>query len=538
MNTKHSPKDAGYYGTTMLKPKTSESDPLRISPLTIGGARGQIGLTFCPGKKQSISISGSWDRDLDADLKVIQSFGAVALVTLMEDHELRYFKVLPDQLQAGALAHGMEWHHLPIQDVSIPDEHFEDLWVYSGLRLRQLLGQGQNIVIHCKGGLGRTGMIGARLLVELGVEPEVAIHRVRAARPGSIETLAQEEHVRKCRGIESPATEPSHAEKLLGCLLGGAVGDAFGYCVEFLRLPEIRAKFGPEGISEPVFQAGKLIVSDDTQMTLFTLEGLLKGLNQKSSHSNSLLEAIQDAYMDWHATQRGLPHSQPEGRGWLSQQPEMCVGRAPGTTCLSALAAGGAGKIEKPINDSKGCGGAMRAAPIGLFPKRFNAEDAFRLAAQAAALTHGHPSGYLSAGMVAAIVRYLVGGESLETAIERSCKILTKWKGHEETLNVTTRALELARQPSPDHCANIKAIGEGWVGEEALAIAIYAALVGKTYVEVIKIATNHDGDSDSTASIAGQFWGAWKGLEGIPHEWVTRLDVLVPLLHLVRQSFG
>lgn len=136
------------------------------------------------------------------------------------------------------------------------------------------------------------------------------------------------------------------------------------------------------------------------------------------------------------------------------------------------------------------------------------------------------------------MVRYLVGGESLETAIERSSKILTKWKGHEETLNVTTKALELAQQPSSDHIANIRTIGEGWVGEEAMAIALYSALVSKTYVEVIRIAANHDGDSDSTGSIAGQLWGAWKGLESIPHEWVTRLDVVVPLLHLVRQSFG
>src|SRR5690242_4071353 len=113
----------------MLKPKTSESDPLKVAPVSIQGARGRIGLTFCPGKKQSNGISGPWDRDLDADLKVIQSFGAAALVTLMEDHELRFYKVLPDQLQAGAQALGMEWHHLPIRDVSIPDERFEDLWI-------------------------------------------------------------------------------------------------------------------------------------------------------------------------------------------------------------------------------------------------------------------------------------------------------------------------------------------------------------------------------------------------------------------------
>lgn len=192
----------------------------------------------------------------------------------------------------------MEWHHLPIRDGSIPDELFEDLWIYSGMRLRKLLSDGQNIVIHCKGGLGRTGMIGARLLVELGLEPEVAISRVRAARPGSIETHFQEDHVRGCRKIASLATELSYAERFLGCLLGGAVGDAFGYCVEFLRLPQIKAKFGPEGIKEPEYTNEKFIISDDTQTTLFTLEGLLVGFNQDSNTPNSCLQAIQRAYLD------------------------------------------------------------------------------------------------------------------------------------------------------------------------------------------------------------------------------------------------
>ncbi len=189
----------------MQKPKTSESDPLQINPVSFDGVGGRIGLTFCPGKKKADSISGHWDRDLDADLQAIQSFGAAALVTLMEDHELRNVKVLPDHLRAGLLARGLEWHHLPIVDGSVPDEHFENLWIDSGMRLRKLLTQGQNIVIHCLGGLGRTGMIAARLLVELGLEPEIAIRRVRAARPGSIERDAQEEAVRKGRKIAPPA---------------------------------------------------------------------------------------------------------------------------------------------------------------------------------------------------------------------------------------------------------------------------------------------------------------------------------------------
>ncbi|MBZ5561813.1 MAG: ADP-ribosylglycohydrolase family protein [Acidobacteriia bacterium] len=147
-------------------------------------------------------------------------------------------------------------------------------------------------------------------------------------------------------------------------------------------------------------------------------------------------------------------------------------------------------------------------------------------------------SGYLSAGMVATMVRFLSERIDLTTARQKSCEILAKWKRHEETSGVVARALQLARQDPTDPGATIREIGEGWVGEEALAIALFATLTGKSYVEVIRIAANHDGDSNSTASIAGQLWGASKGIDGIPHEWVTRLDVLVPMLHLARQYAG
>lgn len=519
----------------MLKPKTSESDPLRIAPVSLDGFRGRIGLTFCPGKKQGFSLTGPWDRDLDADLEAIQSFGAAALVTLMEDHELREVKVLPEQLEASVSAHGMEWHHLPIRDVSIPDEHFEILWVYSGLRLRKLLSQGQNIVIHCRGGLGRTGMIGARLLVELGLEPDTAIRRVRTARPGSIETPDQEEHVRRRGKVASPGIEPSHAERFLGCLLGGAVGDAFGYAVEFSSISDIRKKFGPAGIQEPSFKDGKLVVSDDTQMTLFTLEGILKGLDKPSPSIENFVESIRLSYLDWLVTQGESDRNPRKSEGWLVHCPELQACRAPGMTCLSSMRHGGHGTIEDHLNDSKGCGGAMRSTPVGLF-RRFDPKQAFELGARSAAITHGHPSGYLSAGMVSAIVRCLMDGMDIHAAMGEALQILKGWDEHEETLRAVTKALDVAKSASKDHPTIIRSIGGGWVGEEALAIALYAVLVSRSFVEAVRIASNHDGDSDSTASIAGQIWGGWKGLIEIPHEWITKLDVFIPALGLAQET--
>src|SRR5450759_237327 len=148
--------------------KTSQSHPTRIDRLSLNDSSGLIGMTFCPGKKYSSSLSGEWCRDLDRDLRAIHSFGAKALVSLMETDELASVQVPTSILGSRVEQSGMQWHHLPIRDVSVPDEVFEDLWSYSGLRLRDLLRHGHNIVIHCLGGLGRTGTIAARLLVESG----------------------------------------------------------------------------------------------------------------------------------------------------------------------------------------------------------------------------------------------------------------------------------------------------------------------------------------------------------------------------------
>jgi ADP-ribosyl-[dinitrogen reductase] hydrolase len=518
----------------MTTAKTSRSHPLRVDSLAIGGLSGVIGLTFCPGKKQQGALSGDWDRDLAADLEAIKSSGAEALVTLMETNELTAVRVPVTELGENAASLGLEWHHLPIRDVDVPDEGFEDLWTYSGLRLRHLLVQGKKVVIHCLGGLGRTGTIAARLLVELGTSPDAAIRAVRAARTGAIETREQEDYVKHCKPLASARTPRSREEKALGVLLGGAIGDAFGYEVEFDPISRIRTRFGSSGITEPVFHEGKLVLSDDTQMTLFTLEGLLQALGEEGFSVPLCIDSIRLACLDWLGTQRGSAN----GKGWLAAQPEMHARRAPGNTCMSALGAGGKGSISRPINNSKGCGGVMRVAPIGLLSKGLKPEQTFQLAAEAAACTHGHPSGYLSAGAMAAMVRFLAEGADLRSAAEQSLAILRSYDRHEETEDSVKKALALAGQPCGDQAAAVETLGGGWVGEEALAVGLYSALCAESFVEAIRIAANHSGDSDSTASIAGQLWGAMNGLDDIPHTWVSALDVLLPLLHLTRQLFG
>ena len=212
----------------MATTKTRRSHPLRVDNLAVKGLSGVIGLTFCPGKKQRGAMSGDWDRDLAADLEAVKSSGAKALVTLMENDELTAVHVPLTELGKKTASFGLEWHHLPIRDVDVPDERFEDQWTYSGTRLRDLLVKGEKIVIHCLGGLGRTGTIAGRLLVEFGASPNEAIRMVRSARIGTIETRKQEEYVKNCKPMPSARTSRSREERALAVLLGGAIGGALG----------------------------------------------------------------------------------------------------------------------------------------------------------------------------------------------------------------------------------------------------------------------------------------------------------------------
>ena len=215
--------------------KTSESDPIRIAAVTSGRDHGRIGVTLCPGKTDPNGISGAWKRDLDTDLDAIQRWGATAVVTLIEKREFDLLKVrdLPTKVRDRH----MEWWHLPIQDgKSPPARGFEDRWAVAGEALRDRLRLGFDVLVHCRGGLGRAGTVAARLLVELGAHPDRAIRSVRDVRPGALETEDQEDHVAQCSA--QPPTAPSKdpesiRDRALGAFLGLAVGDAVGTTLEF-----------------------------------------------------------------------------------------------------------------------------------------------------------------------------------------------------------------------------------------------------------------------------------------------------------------
>lgn len=336
-------------------------------------------------------------------------------------------------------------------------------------------------------------------------------------------------------------TEPSFADRVLGCLLAGAVGDALGAPIEFASIDEIRERFGADGVRDYVPAFGlRGAVTDDTQMTLFTLEGVVRAHVQgRTTGQVDAIHVLHKAYLRWLYTQgEQVPRAVLNGR--LIIEPELYARRAPGNTCLSALhqTADGRrlGTIEQPLNDSKGCGGVMRVAPVALWPG--TDAEIFRLGADAAALTHGHPSGYLAAGALAVIVREVLYGADVDDAVGTARAELVGWRGHEETLAALDAAVTLAGKGTPEPEVIAERLGGGWVAEEALAIAVCAALVAEDLADGLHIATHHSGDSDSTGAICGNILGARDGIEYIPPRLQDHVELRWLIEPLVREALA
>lgn len=171
---------------------TSERSPLRIDPVAAPGWPGWIGMTLCPGNKDPHASFGAWDRDLDADLQAVRDWGAAAVVTLIEDFEFGLLGVPEFRSKVSA---AFRWMWLPIPDGGLPGEAFERRWEQAGPELQGRLAAGERVLVHCRAGLGRTGLVASRLLIEAGMAPARALAAVRSARRGTVETLPQERYV-------------------------------------------------------------------------------------------------------------------------------------------------------------------------------------------------------------------------------------------------------------------------------------------------------------------------------------------------------
>lgn len=347
-------------------------------------------------------------------------------------------------------------------------------------------------------------------------------------------------------------------DKVRGSLIGGAVGDALGYPVEFLDEESIFSLYGENGIQEYKLdrQSGKALISDDTQMMLFTANGVLIADTRSSMRGigGAPHGYMPASYQDWLYTQDMTfeeSGKQPRGYGgerasWLLDVPELYSRRAPGNTCLSALyhqknGSGASGDfISHPQNNSKGCGGIMRVAPLALKAYPYvPRKELDREGAEIAAITHGHSLGYMPAAVLVHIISSIVYPEKPQTlkeivleARDTAAEIFAGDKHLKELTDVINLAVGLSENQEND-LDNIRRIGEGWVAEETLGIAVYCSLkYQNNFSAAITAAVNHKGDSDSTGAVTGNIVGALLGYHAIEEKWKSNLELFDVLMEI------
>jgi ADP-ribosyl-[dinitrogen reductase] hydrolase len=469
-------------------PRTSKTHPIMIAEICAFAGMGTVGLTLCPGKKQTGALTGAWDRDLGLDLDAVEAWNAAAVVTLVEGHELDRLKV--PQLGAEVLARHIDWYHLPIRDRGVPDIEFEQAWDRVGEGLRARLRAGFNVLVHCMGGLGRAGTIASRLLVELGWDPGEAVKQVREVRPGAIETIHQLDFVNGCSAVLESQPDQSLAasrDRATGALVGLAVGDALGTTLEFstrdsrVRLTEIVGG-GPFRLSPGQW-------TDDTSMALALGDSLIAcgGLDEQDLMSRFVSWWKMGAYsstgscFDIGMTVRAsLQRFKENGNPIAGSADPMSAGN----------------------------GSLMRLSPVAI---RYWDQQARRrdVAARQSATTHGAAQAVDACVVFADMLADAISGRPRSEVLRSRMENLTgpiseiaagSWRG---------------KQRSEIHST-------GYVAH-SLEAAIWSVGRTSSFAEAVLLAANLGGDADTVAAITGQLAGALYGRDAIPSAWLDAL---------------
>ena len=472
----------------MSRVKTSHSHPLLIAAVTPGPDRGRIGVTLCPGKTDPAGLTGAWARDLDLDLDRIRDWGATAVVSLVTDQEIDYLGVR--NLPKAVADRHMEWWHLPIEDGQPPGQEFEAAWTVAGAALRDRLRAGFDVLIHCKGGLGRAGTVAVRLLVELGARADDAVLRVRSARPHAIETQAQEDHVAQC-APRAPAVPSRTADgirdRALGAFLGLAVGDAVGTALEFSTRdaqPHLEDMVGGGPFN---LQPGAW--TDDTAMALALADSLA---------ASETLDCgdLMDRFV-----------------GWWRNGDYSCTGRCfdIGITTRQALT-----RYRRTGNpfagstdpQSAGNGSLMRLAPVVL---RFLRDRPHLVSAAADQSRTTHAA---------------------EEAVD-ACRAFAEMLA--DAIAGAPRANLLAPRPFDGAPAIARVLAGSWRGRarqtvkssgyvvDTLEAAIWSVARTADFRGAVLLAANLADDADTVAAVTGQLAGALYGLSSIPERWLDQV---------------
>ena len=500
--------------------RTSKTHPIAVNWVDAPGGH-RIGLTFAPGKRHRSSLGDyRWERDLDADLQRLHDHhGAEVLVALLEDHELERFGL--GGLDGAAERLGLELRRHPIPDGGLPAEprRFSTF-------IETVAGEvanGRSVVVFCRGGLGRTGLTGGCLLVQLGVPAREALSAVKGARgPSCPETAAQRQFV--LGFIPAPATpvratEPIHgpANGVLGSVLGAAIGDAMGHPTEFIRsVDEIRRKYGADGVTGYELwwtrdDARFAPYTDDTQMSEAAMRTLVA---HREADLDTAMKDLTARFVNW------VDH--PQGGH-----------RAPGGACQAGCRAlkAGAHWSEAGGATAGGCGSVMRAHPFGLA----FADDLAKAEEWAVAqskLTHRDPIALAASAAMAVGTALSLRGEPPAAVVEAMIDAASRYS--EATGAMMRQARDEAnRGVGPE--VTLQRL-EGWAAHEAIAAALYIfARHPDDARTAILEGTNTPGDSDSLASMAGALVGARAGFDGLPRDWVADLERTADLQELAHQ---
>ena len=455
-------------------------------------------MTICPGRKGSSLEGGLWDRDFASDLEVIRAWQPSYVLSLLEDHEYRHLGV--PKFVSDARASEIRWEFLPIVDGGIPDAAFENRWFRIGPTVRNMLRDNGRVLIHCRAGLGRTGLLAATLLVEFDEHPECAIARVRAARHGTIENEVQANYV---RSRTTAYVAPSRDDAIAGCLYGGAIGDALGSAFEFLSPQAIESELGEPFVWR--YRAalpGSLLYprlggqpTDDTAMALSVANVIASDYDVSATGFASAFRYDLD---------------KRDGRF-----AEMFWQGGPGVATMAALKR--LGDKAEPAScgalDAGGNGAAMRAHPVGFL---FDRARVLSVAATQAAITHGHPAAIAAAQAVAICVHDALSGREPEVDVPVGI-------GDATFRNAWIRAhavLPDGPERLPKQLTSIDM--SGW---ETVAGACAIAFVYRDDpCRAVAAAAASGGDTDTVASIVGAIVGARHGFEALETTWVSELS--------------
>lgn len=468
--------------------RTSDTHPLYVAELQPGASTGKIGITFLPGKNDTRS-GGTWARNLHADLDAIVAWNASAIVTLTEADELRLLQV--PNLGKAAVARHIDWVHLPIVYVSVPDQRFEEQWALVGEGLRARLRDGFNILVHCRGGIGRAGTIASRLMIEFGHTPEEALHLVRSVRPSAVETTSQERYVlqlRECAPAEPSRERDNRADRAIGALIGLAVGDALGTTLEFTqrddKAPQLIDMVGGGPFELEVGQW-----TDDTAMALALADSLI-------SHPDGNPMDLMRRFVLWRR------------KGEYS-----CTGTCfdIGETTRSALRRF---KLSgDPLAGSKdpftaGNGSLMRLSPVAI--RHWNAPEKRRqIARMQSQTTHGAEEAVAACELFADLLAEAIGGVARHAVLAP--------RDGEWPLKV--RAISRGGWRGKPR----EGVRSGGYVLESLEAALWCVGSTSSFRDAVLKAANLREDADTTAAITGQLAGALYGASAIPATWRRRL---------------